>query len=534
MARRLTDGQDDLRLWYTGFDLPFRTEKRNALGVLAATEFHYDAFGTRAAKAGPERYTIYVGGGLYEKRVTELGSGQAAKVEHVFSVRAESGPVAQVTRDQGAGTERVTYIQGDALGSATTLLSADGEVEQIQRFDPWGHRVDEFGAPVTDNPAHPVTRGFTGHEHDDELGRINMNGRLYDPRLRRMLSGDPLVSSASADGWNPYVYALNTPTAFTDPTGFSPDSEKPPPTPPEWWVDAGGTPAEWAQHLAEGNAALEAQRAAEHSTQKDAGEATRGPEPAPQKGPDGGPKNGPGPEKRKSSDPNDRSRKPDSSRRDVYHVPALLKGGNRVDSGFSFGGSAEVSDGSRTRPVTTGVGVERGIAVARSIASIGIGFLPVVGTVQSLVELATGMDYVTGEQTNRALAAVGVVAGLFGLKGLLKGGAAAAKAARGIGLGVKNTATALRSASEAYKDTTRLGHALSKHAGRNPDIWGKVTGNQSTWHNQALQHFRDILRGPGSFQRVTNSKGTTFLEKMLPDGRGVRLQLDYRFKGFID
>jgi len=33
---------------------------------------------------------------------------------------------------------------------------------------------------------------------------------------------------------------------------------------------------------------------------------------------------------------------------------------------------------------------------------------------------------------------------------------------------------------------------------------------------------------------VTNSKGTTFLEKMLPDGRGVRLQLDYRFKGFID
>lgn len=75
---------------------------------------------------------------------------------------------------------------------------------------------------------------------------------------------------------------------------------------------------------------------------------------------------------------------------------------------------------------------------------------------------------------------------------------------------------------------------MSKHAGRNPEIWGKVAGNPSTWHNQGLQHFRDILRGPGSFQRVTNSKGTTFLEKMLPDGRGVRLQLDHTFKGFID
>jgi len=92
----------------------------------------------------------------------------------------------------------------------------------------------------------------------------------------------------------------------------------------------------------------------------------------------------------------------------------------------------------------------------------------------------------------------------------------------------------VRTASEAYKGSTRVGHALSKHAGRNPDIWGTLSGNQSTWHQQAMRHFREILRGPGEFQRVTNSHGTTFLEKMLPDGRGVRLQLDYRFKGFID
>jgi hypothetical protein len=37
---------------------------------------------------------------------------------------------------------------------------------------------------------------------------------------------------------------------------------------------------------------------------------------------------------------------------------------------------------------------------------------------------------------------------------------------------------------------------------------------------QGMEHLRDILRGPGEFQRVTNSQGTTFLEKMLPDGRG--------------
>ncbi|WAS96429.1 RHS repeat-associated core domain-containing protein [Nannocystis punicea] len=109
------------------------------------------------------------------------------------------------------------------------------------------------------------------------------------------------------------------------------------------------------------------------------------------------------------------------------------------------------------------------------------------------------------------------------------------KLAEGLGLGVNDTATALHSASGAYKGTTRLGHALSKHAGRNPQIWGKVTGNPSTWHQQALQHFRDIAGGPGSANKVTDPKtGLQWIEKRLPDGRGIRLNLDYTFKGFVD
>jgi hypothetical protein len=94
--------------------------------------------------------------------------------------------------------------------------------------------------------------------------------------------------------------------------------------------------------------------------------------------------------------------------------------------------------------------------------------------------------------------------------------------------------TTLTTASEAYKGSTRLGHALSKHAGRNPDIWGKISGSPSTYHSQATKHLREIYRAPGDFKRVTNPNGVTFLEKMLPDGRGIRLQLDHVFKGFID
>ena len=90
------------------------------------------------------------------------------------------------------------------------------------------------------------------------------------------------------------------------------------------------------------------------------------------------------------------------------------------------------------------------------------------------------------------------------------------------------------SASQAKKGgETVAGHALQKHAGRNPDIWGKVSGNSESINNAAMQHIDDILGAPGEFN-IVESNGHSFLEKMLPDGRGIRLNMDGTFKGFID
>ncbi len=94
--------------------------------------------------------------------------------------------------------------------------------------------------------------------------------------------------------------------------------------------------------------------------------------------------------------------------------------------------------------------------------------------------------------------------------------------------------TVLDTAQAPYKGSTVIGHALSKHAGRHPEIWGKVKGSMSGWNEQAMKHFKEIVRAPGEFRPTMNEKGITFLEKRLIDGRGVRLNLDGTFKGFID
>jgi RHS repeat-associated protein len=63
--------------------------------------------------------------------------------------------------------------------------------------------------------------GFTGHEGDDDLGLINMKGRMYDPQVGRFLMTDPIVSAPSfTQSWNPYSYVRNSPLNLVDPTGF--------------------------------------------------------------------------------------------------------------------------------------------------------------------------------------------------------------------------------------------------------------------------------------------------------------------------
>ena len=66
-----------------------------------------------------------------------------------------------------------------------------------------------------------LTRGFTMHEHLDQVGLIHMGGRVYDPELGRFLSPDPFVQfPISTQGFNRYAYVNNNPLSYTDPSGY--------------------------------------------------------------------------------------------------------------------------------------------------------------------------------------------------------------------------------------------------------------------------------------------------------------------------
>src|SRR5688572_8769608 len=99
-----------------------------------------------------------------------------------------------------------------SLGSAETISTSTGQTFE-QRFDP-------FGAPDSSNAT--ITRaGFTGHAHDNDLGLIDMKGRVYDPLASRFTTADPIVQAPYwSQGMNRYAYVFNDPINATDPSGF--------------------------------------------------------------------------------------------------------------------------------------------------------------------------------------------------------------------------------------------------------------------------------------------------------------------------
>lgn len=119
-------------------------------------------------------------------------------------------------------TDTYHYVYTDHLGSILTATKSNSVVEFEQNFDAWGRSRHATTWSYTGIPVSPawLYRGYTGHEHLPQFGIINMNGRLYDPIVGRMLSPDNNVQMPDyTQNYNRYSYALNNPLKYTDPDG---------------------------------------------------------------------------------------------------------------------------------------------------------------------------------------------------------------------------------------------------------------------------------------------------------------------------
>lgn len=113
------------------------------------------------------------------------------------------------------------YLHRDYQGSILAITNGSGEIVEKRVFDPWGSIVSvQDGAGNNLSKLTFFDRGYTGHEHLESVGLINMNARLYDPKLHRFLSPDNNIQDPyNTQNYNRYAYCINNPLKYTDPSG---------------------------------------------------------------------------------------------------------------------------------------------------------------------------------------------------------------------------------------------------------------------------------------------------------------------------
>lgn len=152
---------------------------------------------------GQEKHILYIEGGPYDSNILYLKN---------FGEKAGS----------------YKFLHKDYLGSILAISDEAGNKLEQRHYDAWGnftHLKIGNASITTDQSVIKgalllIDRGYTGHEHFMDVGIIHMNGRLYDPLLRRFLNADENIQDpTNTQNYNKYGYVMNNPMMYNDPDG---------------------------------------------------------------------------------------------------------------------------------------------------------------------------------------------------------------------------------------------------------------------------------------------------------------------------
>jgi RHS repeat-associated protein len=181
--------------------------------------FSYDPEHGRTRQVAPDGTTLYLAAfGIQVERFNGASTGQWNNYVYV------GGEIVAVFYDKDTGTDLTRFFHKDHLGSIAVITDEAGAVAQRLSYDAWGKRRNVNGTDDTTGTLETTAqtdRGFTGHEHLQEVALIHMNGRIYDPQIGRFMSADPFIQDAmKTQGYNRYTYVDNNPLCYTDPSGY--------------------------------------------------------------------------------------------------------------------------------------------------------------------------------------------------------------------------------------------------------------------------------------------------------------------------
>lgn len=207
-------------LVWTDFNKPARITRNDH-----TTSFEYDANQQRFYREDSTGLqTLYLG-----KRYEQVIDTKTKMVQHKQYIYADGKLIAlNIIKKDSKGElkdKQVRYMHYDALQSVDMITDGYGLIVERRSYDAWGKTRkllwQDDNNPATLTQFTLTNRGFTGHEHLEEVGLIHMNGRVYDQELGRFISADPFIQAPyMTNSFNRYAYVMNNPMKYVDPTGY--------------------------------------------------------------------------------------------------------------------------------------------------------------------------------------------------------------------------------------------------------------------------------------------------------------------------
>jgi RHS repeat-associated protein len=211
--------QEEQQITYNSFNKVSTISQEAATGSNLPVEISF-AYGVDEQRIEMEitenhtsiNHTYYIGSAGME----------VVNTDEITYIYAEGQPIAMHRLSDNS----IYYLHTDYQGSLVAISHEDGRVAERRSYDAWGRprHIDNYeyqlASPFGGTSSNYTLRGYTFHEHLEMVGLINMNGRMYDAVLGRMLSPDTYVQEpGNTQSFNRYSYCLNNPTKYTDPDG---------------------------------------------------------------------------------------------------------------------------------------------------------------------------------------------------------------------------------------------------------------------------------------------------------------------------
>ncbi len=170
---------------------------------------------------------FYDGEGHRVKKIVYDTNGTTVKEETIF-VYSSGKLIEEYSTKAPPQNPTTSYTATDQLGSPRVITDSNGNVVSRRDFMPFGEEItnnigERAAASLKYGVADGIRQKFTGYQKDDETGLDFAEARMYENRHGRFTAVDPLLASgksANPQTFNRYVYVLNNPLRFIDPSGM--------------------------------------------------------------------------------------------------------------------------------------------------------------------------------------------------------------------------------------------------------------------------------------------------------------------------